>query len=162
MDTLEFSVVNYSTKETAAAMRKALKARWPGTKFSVTMDRGSAYGWLHVSYTDGPLEDEVRGLCAGFESSRFDGMDDSYHSVPSTLYAAADGSVVDHKYSCCGVLVQRNYSPQAQAWAEGVAVRGSQWWPDGVEPWRDNEYYSTRALLSTSDLTNGTEGVDLS
>ncbi|MFN2344768.1 MAG: LPD29 domain-containing protein, partial [Dermatophilaceae bacterium] len=152
---LTHRVVNYSTKETAAAMRKALKAAWPGVKFSVTMSRGTGHGWLHVNYVDGPLESEVRGLCYGFQSSQFSGMDDSYHSVDSTLYAEPDGSLVEYRFSCCGVNTSRDYSPEAEAWAKSVAVRGSHWWPDGLDAYLDNEYFSTRGLLAGTDLTAG-------
>lgn len=141
------TVVTYSVKETAAAIRKALRARWPGVKFSLTMSRGTGYGWLDLRWTDGPLQREVDELTSRFQDSYWDGMDDSYHQVEQQ-----DPGV---RYSCCGVLSFRRYSPEAEAWAEGVAVRGSYWWPEGVEPYRDNTYMATRGLLAASDLTDG-------
>lgn len=96
-----------STKETAAALRKELKAQFPGTKFSVTMARGSAYGWLRVEYTDGPKYDEVTAVTRKFEASRFDGMTDSYVDTGNSAW------------QCCGVNVNRDFSEQALADAEG-------------------------------------------
>lgn len=149
------TVIDYSVKETAAAIRKALRARYPGVKFSLTMSRGTGYGWMSLSWTDGPLTSEVNAITNGFRSSYFDGMDDSTHSIPATLYAAPDGSLVEHKWSCNGVNASRHYSPEAEAWAEAIAVRGSYWWPIGCEPYLDNVYYATRGLLAGTDLTNG-------
>jgi len=152
---LTHTVIDYSVKETAAAIRKALRARWPGVKFSLTMSRGTGYGWMSLSWTDGPLTAEVNALTNGFRSSYFDGMDDSTHQIPATLCAAPDGSLIEHKWSCHGVNASRHYSPETEAWAETVAVRGSYWWPNGCEPYLDNPYYATRGLLAGIDLTNG-------
>lgn len=89
--------VDYSVKETAAAMRKALRAAFPGIKFSVRMSTGTAHGWLTVSWADGPIERDVMKIGDGFRSLRFDGMDDAYHQVEQT------GPI---RYTCSGV----NYS----------------------------------------------------
>lgn len=153
--TLDYTRREFTTKETAQEMRKALRAAFPGVRFSVTMARGTAYGWLSVSYTDGPVEGDVRSVCSAFESERFDGMTDMYHRVEPTIYAAEGGSLYEPVYSCCGVNLSRHYSAEVEAWGEGIAVRGSYWWPEGVDQWRDNAYYSTRALLAGTDLTNG-------
>lgn len=91
-----------SVKETAAAMRKALRAKYPGTKFSVRMATGSAYGWIDVFYTDGPEWREVQSFTAQFESSRFDGMDDAYHQTEVT------------DWSCCGVLIHDTRTAPAE------------------------------------------------
>lgn len=90
-----------TVKETAAAIRKALRDSYPGTKFSVRMSHGTGHGWLSVSWSDGPTEDDVLDVTAAFQSSRFDGMDDGYHSTG-----------VNH-WSCCGVNTHRDISPEA-------------------------------------------------
>lgn len=97
-----------STKATAAALRKALRIMFPKAKFSVTMARGTAYGWLDVNWTDGPTTDEVDQVCARFESSRFDGYDDSYHRTGND------------EYSCCGINTHRMISDEIIA--RGVAL----------------------------------------
>ena len=79
-----------SVKDTAAALRRHLRNAFPGTRFSVTMERGSAYGWIHVSWTDGPRWAEVRSITEQYESSRFDGRDDGYHATGKS------------RWNCCG------------------------------------------------------------
>lgn len=79
---------NYlSTKESAALLRKALRAELPGTKFSVRMSRGSAYGNVHVEWTGGPSVDEVEAITGPFEGASFDGMQDlmEYQSRPISV-----------------------------------------------------------------------------
>lgn len=148
MTSLEFDRVEYSVKETAAAMRSALRAAFPSVKFSVRMSRGTGHGWLSVTYEDGPRLSEVQEIAHGFESSRFEGMDDSYQQVEPALYAREDGSLFEIRWSCCGANVSRRYSDEATTWADTVAVRGSYWWPEGVDLWRDSAYYSSLQLLA--------------
>ncbi|MGJ9414420.1 LPD29 domain-containing protein [Aeromicrobium sp. CF4.19] len=150
-----FDRIDYDTKETATALRKALREAFPGVRFSVRMARGSAYGWLGVAYVDGPTWEAVRAITNGFQSSYFDGMDDGYHQIEPTLYSRPDGSLYEIRWGCRGVNVTRDYSPEATSWAEGVAVRGSRWWPIGVDAWRDDQEYASRDLLSGIDLTAG-------
>lgn len=88
------------TKSTAAAIRSALRRTFPGVPFSVRMARGTACGWIDVSWTDGPTSDMVGQVTDRFESSRFSGMDDSYHATGNT------------EWSCCGVLHHRSYSAE--------------------------------------------------
>lgn len=94
------------TKETAAAMRARLKQEFPGVKFSVRMSNGTGYGWLSVSWEDGPLDRTVKAITDTFESSRFDGMTDTYQQVQQ------GGSV---RYSCCGVHTNRRMGAQGAA-----------------------------------------------
>lgn len=104
-------VRHLTVKETAAEIRRAVRAAFPGVKFSVRMATGSAYGWVRVSWADGPRHAQVREVVAPFESSRFDGMDDAYHRVPQT------GPV---RYSCRGVNNHREDGPQGLAHAVEV------------------------------------------
>lgn len=89
-----------SVKDTAAALRRHLRNAFPGTRFSVTMERGSAYGWIHVSWTDGPRWAEVRPITERYESSRFDGRDDGYHATGNS------------RWNCCGVSTHRAMSAE--------------------------------------------------
>jgi len=84
-------------------LRRELRERWPAVRFSVRRHRGTAYGWAGVSYTDGPAEKDVQGVCFGFQSSNFDGMDDGYHSTGHELPKGCGG--------LSGVLVDREMSP---------------------------------------------------
>lgn len=65
-------------KETAAAIRKLLKAQYPSTKFSVKTERGSMVSSVRISWTDGPTKHAVGSLVGSFEAGKFDGMTDSY------------------------------------------------------------------------------------
>lgn len=152
----QIEVKTFSVKETAAELRTALRAAFPGVKFSVRMSRGTGHGWLSVSWTDGPTEPEVRAINNGFRSSYFDGQDDGYHRIEPTLYAREDGTLYEPRYSCRGINTSRHYSDQAEAWAARVAVPGSEWWREDVAPQMyDPAYYGTRALLSGTDLMAG-------
>ena len=81
----------YAPKIAAANLRKLLKKRWPGVKFSVRMERGAAS--LRVSWTDGPTQDEVEILANSFQRGSFDSMTDGYdyHRSPFVeLFGGAD------------------------------------------------------------------------
>ncbi len=81
----------YAPKVAAANLRKLLKKRWPGVKFSVRMERGAAS--LRVSWTDGPTQDEVEILANSFQRGSFDSMTDGYdyHRSPFVeLFGGAD------------------------------------------------------------------------
>lgn len=100
--------VTHDNKQTAAAMRSALRKSFPAVKFSVRMSSGTAAGWINVSWTDGPTVRQVEAITSTFESSRFSGMDDAYHSTGND------------QWSCCGVLTSRSISPERIA--EAVAM----------------------------------------
>lgn len=65
-------------KETAAHIRRLLRANFPATKFSVVTERGSMVSSVRVSWADGPTEQRVRAIVSCFKAGRFDGMTDSY------------------------------------------------------------------------------------
>lgn len=98
-----------SVKDTAAALRRHLRSAFPGTRFSVTMERGSAHGWIHVSWTDGPRWTDVRPITEQYESSRFDGMDDGYHATGHS------------QWTCRGVSTDRRMSDEVHD-KEGAKV----------------------------------------
>lgn len=50
------------TKQAGKDLRANLRTAFPSTKFSVTMDRGTAWGWYNVTYTDGPASRKVQQL----------------------------------------------------------------------------------------------------
>jgi len=68
-----------------AAMRKALKASFPGLKVSVRMSRGTAYGNVSVRWTDGPSVDEVEAVTELFRGQGFDGWTDSTTYTQRTI-----------------------------------------------------------------------------
>jgi hypothetical protein len=81
-----------SLKETAVLIRKALAAKFPGTKFSV---RGKSYSGgasISVNWTDGPSKREVEAITDRFAAGRFNGMIDMAYSAYHWMMP--DGSVV--------------------------------------------------------------------
>ncbi|MDN5795473.1 MAG: hypothetical protein L0H79_06935 [Intrasporangium sp.] len=110
-----------TTKDTAPLLRAALRAAFPGVNFSVRMNRGSSHGWLNVSWADGPTYSVVGELCSRYEGSRFDGMDDGYHSVPSSLVAFAGEELPrEVRFSCRGVATTRTIGPAG--WAAVIEI----------------------------------------
>lgn len=149
-----FESVDYSVKETAQEVRKALRGQFPGVRFRVNMSRGAAHGWLGVSWTDGPREAQVRAVVGRFQSESSDQSVDCLRSFVPTLYAREDGSFYERRYSCCGISLARDYSDAAEEWATEHAVAGSRWWREDDAPFGP-DYFARRALLSGSDLTRG-------
>jgi hypothetical protein len=135
--------LEYDVKATAQEMRKALRAQFPGVKFSVRMSRGTGHGWLSVSWTDGPTEQAVQEVASYFQSSRFDGRDDSYHGIePHLAFVDGHEMPVIVRYSCCGVTTAREYSEAHHDYAAEVLQAVI---PDGFDqdgkplttPWPD-------------------------
>ena len=62
----------------AKNLRKLLKAKFPGVKFSVTISRFSGGNSMSVRWTDGPTSDAVSEFCELFSGGSFSGQDDSY------------------------------------------------------------------------------------
>jgi hypothetical protein len=69
----------------AKLVRKALKARWPGHRFSVRTSRYSMGSSISVRYEDGPPVADVNRIVSAFQGASFDGTQDlkTYHT--STL-----------------------------------------------------------------------------
>jgi Large polyvalent protein associated domain 29 len=67
----------YHATETAKLVRVALKKNFPGIKFSVTSSRHT----INVSWTDGPIDPQVKAVTNTFGGMGFDGMQDmdTYH-----------------------------------------------------------------------------------
>lgn len=76
--------------ETAKLVRKALKADFPGVKFSVRSKSYSGGASVTAYWTDGPTQREVEGTLGLYASATFDGMQDlkNYHD---TLLMTDDG-----------------------------------------------------------------------
>jgi Domain of unknown function (DUF3560)/Large polyvalent protein associated domain 29 len=70
-------MITYTAVETAKLVRAALKKNFPHVKFSVK----SRIQTIDISYTDGPIADDVRNITNNFSGMSFDGMQDmnTYH-----------------------------------------------------------------------------------
>jgi hypothetical protein len=80
-----------SAVEGAKLLRTTLKQTFPGTKFSVKLSRGTAYGYCDVNYQDGPALADVKRIADGFEGEGFDGMIDMAYSI-ETSYCPVHGA----------------------------------------------------------------------
>lgn len=69
--------------QTTKLIRAAVKAAFPGQRFSVRIRSGRSSAT--VSWTDGPTEAAVTAVVQTFAGGRFDGMTDCMDYVTSTL-----------------------------------------------------------------------------
>ena len=119
--------------ETSKLLKRALAKRFPATRFSVKLSRGTAWGNCHVSWTDGPSTKLVKEITRQYEGSGFDGMTDSQFHIDNPL---ADG----RQTGLSMILEQRHISAKfAQRLADAVAsfygVDSPQVTQNGSEYW---------------------------
>lgn len=81
-----------SCAETAKALRLALKAAFPGTKFSVRSKTYSGGASISFDWTDGPTRSDVEAISSGFAGGGFDGSIDMAYSV--TSWMMPNGAIV--------------------------------------------------------------------
>lgn len=93
--------------EQAKMLRGALKAEFPGVKFSVRCSRGSA---INVSWVDGPRTGRVQAVCDRYRGGGFDGMQDLRYSVETFLTTEDGGEVV--QFSADFVFAHREISTE--------------------------------------------------
>jgi hypothetical protein len=113
----EAAVPDMTPEEGPRLMKAALVKAFPGTKFSVRRDRGTAWAWINVAWTDGPSEERVRAITFAYQSAKFDGMTDGYDRLDN---------VVDGRRACYidGISHARSFSPRAMVEAAArVGVR---------------------------------------
>lgn len=130
--------VRHDTKECAAILRRRLRAAFPGVRFSVRMARGTAYGWLDVSWEDGPADGEaVRDICRSVQGERWDGMSECYEQVGPTMTLGEDGAPVLEVWACCGVNTHRDITDAAVEEAAPLApeIPGVDWTSSALRSW---------------------------
>lgn len=99
-----------SCVDTAKLVRKALKAEFPSTKFSVRSSSYSGGASIDVSWTDGPTGAQVDAVTFLYRGATFDGMIDlkSHHD---TILSTEDGFEVVH-FGADYIHGQRGISPE--------------------------------------------------
>ncbi len=75
-----------SVNETSKLIKQTLRKAFPGTKFSVRLDKYSMGCSIDASWIDGPTDSQVAPIMDRFNGKYFDGMDDSTHYVGKRIY----------------------------------------------------------------------------
>jgi hypothetical protein len=102
-----------SCADTAKLVRKALKAEFPGRKFSVRSSTYAGGASIHVNWIDGPSEQAVRAVTDLYAGASFDGMIDlqSYHD---SFLTGEDGMPELVHFGANFVIPQRSISEEAE------------------------------------------------
>lgn len=108
----------FTCTETAALLRKALKAEFANTKFGVKSKQYSGGASITVSWVDGPTSEQVKAITQNFEGSQFDGMQD----LKSNKVQELNGEKVS--YGADYVFTSRDHSDAlVQSAIDHVAVQ---------------------------------------
>lgn len=102
---------SYTTAGTAQLIREALKAAFPGVKFSVTSDIYANGSSVHIRYADGPTARQVEAVTDQFESGHFNSSEDLYEYKEDTTSIDPSGQLVRTSYGAKYISAQRSYSP---------------------------------------------------
>ena len=107
-------MTSYSTKETAAELRKHLRRVWPDVKFSVRCNRGTASAWIGVAWTDGPTYTQAQAQWSQFQGAQFNGMTDSYDLIDPKLVCTDPAELPEVRdYHCDGINGARGFTDDA-------------------------------------------------
>lgn len=112
-----------SVADTAKLVRQALKAAFPGVKFSVRSDSYSGGASIRVRWTDGPTVKVVEAVTNRYRGADFDGMQDLKTYREDTLIALSDGSVEAVHFGADFIFGERDLSEGYLAELEPLAVR---------------------------------------
>lgn len=112
-----------SCADTAKLVRAALKAAFPGIKFSVRSDTYSGGASIRVSWTDGPTVKAVEAVTNRYRGADFDGMQDLKTYRSDTLLALPDGTVEAVHFGADYIFGERKLSDAYLAELEPYAVK---------------------------------------
>ena len=102
-------VRSYNTAQTAELIRQALKAEFPGIKFSVRSETFAGGSAVDVRWTDGPTAKDVEAVTDRFEMGTFDGMTDSYNYFGDSVLVDESGPYYA-SYGAKYIHQRRDYS----------------------------------------------------
>ena len=111
-----------SVTDTAKLVRSALKAAFPGVKFSVRSDSYSGGASINVTWTDGPTEKAVEAISNRYQGCDFDGMQDLKTYRDGTLIALPGGEVEEVRFGANYVMTHRKLSEPYLAELEPIAA----------------------------------------
>lgn len=102
---------SYTTAGTAQLIREALKANFPGVKFSVRSSEFANGSAVDIEYIDGPSEKQVKAVYARFISGHFDSMQDMHTYHENATVIGAGGELRRESYGAKYISTRRDYSP---------------------------------------------------
>jgi hypothetical protein len=104
-----------STTDTAKMIRKALKASFPATKFSVRSHSYSGGSSIDISWIDGPMESEVDAISKFYQGASFDGMTDMKDYFNSLIILEGDDLPTEVHFGADFVFTSRKVSSEYKA-----------------------------------------------
>ena len=128
----------------ASNIRKELKAKWPGVKFSASSENYSMGSSVRIEWTNGPKYEEVSAITRKYQYGHFDGSEDLYRY---------DGGFDDTYGAAKFVHPNREYSVEAiveAAKATGATYEVKGNWVD-IPDYEDYERVYRR--LGETDFT---------
>ena len=136
-------------KDTAKAVRRAIKTQWPRVKFSVRSSVYSGGASIDVRWTDGPCADEVDVIIQPFAGAAFDGMIDM--KVNGSAWLMPDGTA---QFAATeGTTRSRGTIPEAVTDAPHPDAELVRFGADYIFGRRDVENYDAE-MLSISGIAN--------
>lgn len=87
----------------AKAIRKELKAAFPGVKFSVRSESFAGGNSVDIFYEDGPVIGDVEAVVGKYQYGSFNGMEDLYEydncsdDLPQAKYVQVSRHITDEK-----------------------------------------------------------------
>jgi len=124
------TMAHMRTTEAAKAIRKELKAAFPGIKFRVRSHTYSGGSSIDVNWINGPTEKQVAGYTAKYTNGHFDGMTDCYEY-------ANDGRPGGAGY----VFTKREYSDSVRKGSRAYLASYYQQWESMTEYEQDGRLY---------------------
>jgi hypothetical protein len=120
MEVIQMEAATVETKrlscaETAKLVRKELKAKFPGVKFSVRSSTYAGGASISISYTGGPAQRTVENEVNWLAGADFDGMIDMKTYRDAVLVANEDGTYEQIKSGADFIHAQRDIDPGEQS-----------------------------------------------
>jgi len=112
-----------SPVQIAKDARRTIRKTFPGLKFSLTGSSGTGYGWLNLSWTDGPKTRDMDAAIAEYRTRTRD-----------------------------RILTQRDYTPEAIDWATQQVAQKPHEWASAYDHDGGSPYYAVRNCLADTTL----------
>lgn len=113
---MQATTTEYRTAaQTAKAVRQALKANFPGVKFSVRSRTYAGGASIDISWVDGPTQAAVEAIANRYQGADFDGMQDLKTHREPTLLAGADGELRAVSWGADYIFCRRTFGVELMA-----------------------------------------------